>query len=449
MHALEDVQRLSPETPFVFVTGSLDEETAVQCLKAGAWDYVLKDRLIRLVPAVTASLGLRATRDALQKSEGQLLQMHKMDALGRLAGGVAHDYNNLTTAMLGYAALVMETLPEGDARRADLAEIQHAAERAADLSHQLLAFSRKQVIRSRRVAWNDVVTGTERMLGRLVGEHITFRSVLAADLPPVWSDPGQLQQILVNLVVNARDAMPGGGVLTVETDAVVIAGDHLLEHVDAQPGPHVCLRVRDTGVGMDAATQRRVFEPFFTTKVRGKGTGLGLATVYGIVRQSGGHVTLDSTVGVGTTVSVYLPAASGDVVVEIAGAPARPRDLAGTETILIAEDDAAVRGLARRLLQTCGYTTIEAATGSEAVRAAERTPQLDLLLTDMVMPELGGLELFAAVRRVHPHVKVVYMSGYTEQAIAMHDRAQVGGAFLAKPFTPAALVRAVREELDR
>ncbi len=434
MHALELAKRVAPETPFLFVTGSLDEETAAQCVKAGAWDYVLKDRLTRLIPAVTASLELRATRDALKRSEEQLLQTQKMDALGRLAGGVAHDYNNLTTAILGYTTLVLETLEAGDPRRADLEEVYRAGERAADLSHQLLAFSRKQVIKAQRISLNAVVSDTDRLMTRLIGEHITMNTMLAADLPAVYSDPGQLQQVLVNLVVNARDAMPEGGTLSIETDEALVTVEHLIRHAEANPGPHVRLRVSDTGIGMDQETQDRVFEPFFTTKPRGQGTGLGLATVYGIVRQSGGHITIDSTPRAGTTFSVYLPVAAESDVIEPSEVDREPADLAGTETVLIAEDDPAVRSLARRVLQSYGYKTIEAATGTQAIGAGRRTTALHLLLTDVVMPELGGPELFAAVQEFHPKLRVVYMSGYTEHDHARHGVERLGGAFLPKPF---------------
>jgi two-component system cell cycle sensor histidine kinase/response regulator CckA len=448
MHALEAARERVPDTPFIFVTGSLDEETAAECVKAGAWDYVLKDKLVRLSSAVKAALELRRTRDALKRSEEQLLHTQKMDALGRLAGGVAHDYNNLMSAIIGYCFLLDRSMPEGDTRHADLLEIRQAAERAGALTHQLLAFSRKQVIEFKTILLNDVIANMERLLKRLIGERVTIVTALAPRLSAIRSDTSQLEQVIVNLVVNARDAMPGGGKVTIETQDVALDESHREEHPDSGVGAHVQLRVSDSGTGMDAATVAQIFEPFFTTKPRGQGTGLGLATVYGIVRQSGGHIEVASAPGEGTTFTIYFPATQIPRSTDPRPQTTREPKLAGTETILLVEDDAPLRALARRVLSSYGYRVLDAATASDAHGLLAVTPRIDLLLADVVMPEETGPELADAITRDHPHVRVILMSGYTDDIGEHVDRASPERPYIQKPFDPVALVRKVRETLD-
>jgi two-component system, cell cycle sensor histidine kinase and response regulator CckA len=446
MHALEAVKAEAPHTPFIFVTGSLDEETAAECVKAGAWDYVIKDRLARLGPAVASVLELRQTRQALEKSQAELRQTQKLDALGRLAGGVAHDYNNLMTAVLGYAHLLGETFASDDARRGDLDEIRRAAERAAALTGQLLAFSRKQVIDLSSVSLNDVLAGVERMLRTLLGEQVTLVLDMAPDLPLIRSDAGQLEQVIVNLAVNARDAMPNGGTLTISTS---------YQELDEGPGgaapghgSRVRMEVRDTGAGMDAETLERIFEPFFTTKPRGRGTGLGLATAYGIVRQSQGEIVVASEPGEGTVFTVEFPRADplSASEHEIFGEP--PPSLAGTEVVLLVEDDASIRALARRVLNSYGYHVLEADTMRTAMQIDERTQHIHLVLSDLVIPDGNGVNLARAIRTRRPGVGVLYMSGYTDDYIARAGAGGLDGPFIQKPFTPALLVERVREVLN-
>ena len=448
MDALDIVRETTPDTPFIFVTGSLSEETAVECIKAGAWDYVLKDRLIRLGPAVHGVLELRRTREELRRSQEQLLQAQKMDALGRLAGGVAHDYNNLSTAILGYCDLLAPEFDTADPRLADLLEIRRAAERGAGLTQQLLAFSRKQVIRFQPLQLNDVVHRSERLLRRLLGENIELASRLDGQPDWIHSDPGQCEQVVINLAINARDAMPDGGRLTIETATVTLDDTYVAQHAHARSGVHVQLAVADTGVGMDAQTVARVFEPFFTTKARGKGTGLGLATVYGIVRQSGGHITIESEPGRGTVFHVFFPATEAPLARSASESGPAVGVLTGNETILLTEDDAAVRTLARRVLEAHGYTVHEAASALEAIALVATKPEtLHLLVTDIVLPEMSGIELARQLVRQRPGLRVMCMSGYSGDELPAHE-VPAGWSFLQKPFTPESIARRVRVALD-
>jgi len=446
MHALEMARERTPDTPFIFVSGSLDEETAVECVKAGAWDYVLKDRLVRLGPAVRAALELRRTRDALKRSQEALLHTQKMDALGRLAGGVAHDYNNLMTAVLGFCYLIGQSLDEHDPRKQDLAEIRRAAERAAALTDQLLAFSRKQVITLQPVQLNEVIEGTERLLGRLIGERVTLVCRCAERLPPVHSDRGQLEQVIMNLAINARDAMPDGGTLTIETEVVSLDQAYQRQQPDSAVGPHVRLSVTDAGAGIDPAAIDHIFEPFYTTKPRGKGTGLGLATVYGVVRQSRGHITVESRPG-RTRFNVYLPASEAAAASTPTG-DARSQRLAGTETVLVVEDDLAILALARRVLGGYGYRVLDAGAAKEALAVSAREARIDLVLTDIGLPDLSGPVLVERLREQRGDLRVLYMSGYTDEVAGTDMSALANAPFLQKPFTPIALAERVRAVLD-
>ena len=380
--------------------------------------------------------------------ETQLLQAQKMEAVGRLAGGIAHDFNNLLTAIFGSSDLLLEDLTVDDQRRADVEDIKKAAQRAAALTRQLLAFSRKQVLALQVLDLNALIADLEKMLRRLIGEDIEFRTILTSDLGAVRADPGQLEQVIMNLAVNARDAMPQGGKLTLETANVDLDAAYAQAHAPLAPGRYAMLAVSDTGIGIDAQVKAHIFEPFFTTKEKGKGTGLGLATVYGIVKQSDGSIWVDSEPGQGTTFKIYLPR------VEAAAEPPAPKPMPpasvrGSETILLAEDEEAVRNLMRRVLEAHGYTLLVAADGQEALRLADgHKGPIHLLLTDIVMPNLGGRQLAERVVSARHATKVLYLSGYTDDAIVHHGVLEPGIAFLEKPFTPQGLARKVRELLD-
>ena len=382
-------------------------------------------------------------RDAMAE---QLRLAQKMEAVGQLAGGVAHDFNNLLTAILGYSQLLAPQLRGDPEQFSAIEEIRKAGERAAGLTRQLLAFSRKQVLEPRVLDLNRVADQIQGMLSRLIGEDIQVVMNLDPALGCVRADAGQIEQVIVNLAVNARDAMPRGGQISLETANVELDESYAQAHVPVQPGSFVMLAVSDTGAGMDAATRQRIFEPFFTTKGKGEGTGLGLSTVYGIVKQSGGYIWVYSEPGRGTTFKIYLPRvddpSEGPVVPSTAALPA-----GGNETILVVEDEAAVRKLVCKTLEARGYRVLEAADGGEAVAIAG-TQSVDLLLTDMVLPGMGGGEIAARIRDIHPRAKVLYTSGYTDDVIVRRGLMERGAAFLEKPFTPSILARRVREVLD-
>jgi len=385
--------------------------------------------------------------DALRGSEEQLRQAQRMEAIGRLAGGVAHDFNNLLTAMLGYTDFVLDELEETNPLRADLLDVKKNGKRAAALTRQLLAFSRRQVLQPEVLDLNYVVAGISKMLRRLIGEHIELVTVPHSGLGNVKADPGQLEQVIVNLVVNSRDAMPGGGRLTIETGNADV--DETLGPMGnvIRPGPYVLLRVRDTGCGMDKETQNRIFEPFFTTKEKGKGTGLGLSTVFGIVKQSGGYIFADSQVNAGTTFEVYLPRVDEEVTVRPrTGAHYRPRASRQGETILVVEDEASVRTLTRRILERNGYTVMEARNGAEGLRLSEQhSGPIELVITDVVMPELDGPEMIDRINIKRRLTKVLFMSGYTEESVLRSLDPET--PFLHKPFTAKELSQKVRETL--
>ncbi|HEY3488826.1 MAG TPA: PAS domain-containing protein [Candidatus Deferrimicrobiaceae bacterium] len=385
---------------------------------------------------------------ARKRLEDQLLQAQKMEAVGRLAGGVAHDFNNLLTAILGYCELLLGRLDPRNPNRHDIEEINKAGERAASLTGQLLAFSRRQMLQPRVVNLNDVVRDMDKMLQRLIGEDIELETRTQAGIPNILIDPGQLEQVLVNLAVNARDAMPDGGRLIVETSAVGVE-DHagLLESGIGMPLPAVLLSVSDTGIGMDDETREHIFEPFFTTKEKGKGTGLGLSTTYGIVQQSGGHVLVESSPGNGATFRIYLPSVTGDVGVGKIEKPAEAMPVRG-ELLLVVEDEEAVRRLVRESLEQAGYRVLVAADGVEGVELAKQhLGEIRLVLSDIVMPRLGGCEMADRIEEMCPGVGIVLMSGYTEESVAQQGAMGKGRGYLQKPFRPAALVRKIREAM--
>lgn len=378
----------------------------------------------------------------------QLRQSQKMEAIGRLAGGVAHDFNNILTIMLGNTEIALEDLQEARDCRPLLQEVMQAGQRAAGLTRQLLAFSRRQVFEPRVLDLNVVVRDAERLLRRLIGEDIMLSTALEANLRPLLADPVQLEQILLNLTVNARDAMPRGGRLVLETRNIDLEPTHRLTDGKIRPGPYVLLAVSDTGHGMDEQTRSRIFEPFFTTKERGRGTGMGLSTVYGIVQQSQGYVWVESEVGEGTTFSIYLPAHTAG------GAPgpraaARPASQGGTETLLLVEDEAAVRFIAKRMLEGQGYRVLEASRGGEALEiAAQVAGPIDLLITDVIMPEMSGRQLAEQLLATRPQTRVLYVSGYTDNEISQHGVLAPNVAFLQKPFSNESLAAKVRQLLD-
>jgi two-component system, cell cycle sensor histidine kinase and response regulator CckA len=380
--------------------------------------------------------------------EDQLRQSQKMEAVGRLAGGVAHDFNNLLTIISGYSELLIDTLTENDRARAQVEEIKKAGTRAATLTRQLLAFSRSQVLAPQVLDLNSVVTNVHKMLRRLIGEDIDLVTILGENLWSVRADPGQVEQVIVNLAVNARDAMPQGGKLTLETKNAVLDEAYARSHVTVVPGEYVMLAVSDTGIGMDVMTQAHIFEPFFTTKEKGKGTGLGLATVYGIVKQSGGYIWVYSEPGMGATFKIYLPRVETAVAAAGAG-KASPQSSQGHETVLLVEDEPALRAMVRNVLASKGYLVLEARHGEDALVVAEmHRGAIHLLLTDVVMPGMSGRELAEHLSGLHPTMKVLYMSGYTDDAIVHHGVLGSDMAFLQKPFTPESVARKVRDVLD-
>jgi PAS domain S-box-containing protein len=401
------------------------------------------------VMAVLADITERKRmEEALRKSEEQLRQSQKIEAIGRLAGGVAHDFNNLLTAIRGYADLLLHKLEGASPMRRDVEEIQKAGERATSLTRQLLAFSRKQVLQPKVLDLNAVVAGMDGMLRRLIGEDIDLVTALKPGLWNVQVDPGQVEQVILNLIVNARDAMPKGGKVTVETANVELDDRYARRHAVVKPGAYVMLAISDTGTGMDELTKSRLFEPFYTTKEKGKGTGLGLSTVYGIVKQSDGYIWVYSEIGKGAMFKVYLPRFGGP-------SPEENREKAsgsspnGRETVLLVEDEEAVRALVRSILEGNGYTVLTASDGMEALNVGRShgTP-IHLILTDVVMPRMGGREAAESLAPHLPGVKVLYMSGYTDEAIVHHGVLEPGIPFLEKPFTPDALLRKVRQTLD-
>ena len=385
--------------------------------------------------------------ETLRRTEEQLRHAQKMEAVGRLAGGVAHDFNNILSVILGYGGFLLEDLRPGDPMRSEVEEIRKAATRGAALTRQLLLFSRQQLLEPKVVDLNELLSGMDKMLQRILGADVDLVSLTAQSLGRVRVDPGSIEQVIMNLVVNARDAMPTGGKLTMQTGNVVLDEAYAREHLGVTPGPHVMLAVTDTGTGMDQATQARIFEPFFTTKEKGKGTGIGLSTVFGIVQQSGGHVWVYSEPGRGTTFKIYLPRV--DAAVEEVRAIEPPATLRGSETILLAEDDDQVRAVALGILRKRGYRVIEARNAGEALRQSEKhAGTIHLLLSDVVMPEMSGPELGRRLASARPDMKVLCMSGYTDDSIVRHGVLEAGIAYLQKPLTADALTTKVREVLE-
>jgi two-component system cell cycle sensor histidine kinase/response regulator CckA len=427
-HWRKDMSRIHLE-----VTASLAEFAGKHCIMAFHRD-------------ITERKQLEVNRRQLEE---QLRASQKMEAIGILAGGIAHDFNNLLSVILSYTGIVLNAVREEDPLRNDLVEVKKSAERAAALTQQLLAFGRKQVLQPVPLSFNMVAEGCARMLLRILGEDIDFRMALAPDLGVALADPGQMEQVLMNLVLNARDAMPRGGKLTIETSNAELDEEYAAQHLGVKPGPYVMLAVTDTGCGMGPKILERVFEPFFTTKEKGKGTGLGLPMVYGIVKQSEGQISVHSEPGKGASFKIYLPRdLSARAREPTRTAPVSTRT-AGTETILVVEDEEALLRVAKRGLGQAGYTVLTAGDGEEALRIAAAHPgTIHLLATDVIMPRMGGNALATELSKSRPGLKILYMSGYTDDAILHHGVLEPGTHFLAKPITSVDLVRKVREVLD-
>jgi len=414
-------------------------------LESGASAVFGPDRQVEKLVIVNRDVTAR------RQLEEQFRQAQKMEAVGRLSGGVAHDFNNLLGVIIGYAEFLQEGLEPEHRLRGSVDEILQAGKRAASLTRQLLAFSRQQVLDPKVIDLNIAVSDMEKLLRRLIGEDIELLTALGPNLGRVKADQGQLEQVIMNLAVNARDAMPQGGKLIISTENFVMDQAFVRRYVyPVQPGPYVRLSVTDTGIGMDAETKARAFEPFFTTKEKGKGTGLGLATVYGVVKQSGGYIDIESSLGAGTAFKIYLPRVDEAIDTQAPSSSASPRAVSGKETILLAEDEGSLRTLTRTTLELGGYQVLEAKDGVDALEISKRHDgPIDLLLTDVVMPGMGGQALARELNRTRPEIRVIYMSGYTGQTVGSQGPIDPGSDFLAKPFTRDALAKKIREALDR
>src|SRR6266576_1380444 len=454
--ALQLLQESGQDLPFILVSAVVSEETAVAAMKAGAYDYIMKRKLARLAPAIERELREAQTRaarktaeEALRKSEAQLRQAQKIEAVGRLAAGVAHDFNNILTVITGHSELLLAQLGADDPRRKNAEQIEKAACFAAALTRQLLTFSHKQVIEPRVLNLNTVVLSIEKMLRRLIGEHIEFCTVLDPMAGHIKADPSQIEQVIMNLAVNARDAMATLGKLTITTANTTLGEEHLKNFPELSAGDYVMLAIVDTGTGMSEDVKGHLFEPFFTNKPEGKGTGLVLATCFGIVKQNSGHINVYSELGSGTAFKIYFPRVQS--ALEQARVRTTPAEVAGgKETVLLVEDEPAVRELAAFTLREKGYTVLEAVNGEEGLRTARwHDGKIDLVLTDVIMPVMGGKEMADALHSSHPNTKVLFTTGYTEDAIGHHGVLRPGIVFLQKPYVTATLARKVREVLDQ
>src|SRR2546425_881046 len=449
MDALSLLRTKGSEAPFSFLSGTIGEETAIAALKQGAQDYVMKDNLKRLLPAIQRELHEAEQRRERKRLEHQVQELRKFEAIGRLAGGIAHDFNNALGVILGWAQLGYDNVPAHSPLRESFQRIRDQAQRSAGLTRQLLAFARRQVLRPRNVNLNDLVSKMTGLLETAIGEQTELKIALTPGLQATKADPTQIEQVLMNLCLNARDAMPQGGRIVIGTSNVEIGEDFCRTHSYGHPGRYVLLSVSDIGVGMDAATLDRIFEPFFTTKEMGRGTGLGLATVYGIVKQHGGFVNVYSEPGQGTTFHVCLAASSGSPDEAIELATSEDAQKGGTETILVAEDHEELRELVRKTLASQGYSVILASNGRDAVRMFKaNSEEIRLVVLDVVMPFLGGPEAHSQMCAIRPDLPVIFMSGHVAESVPLNSRITAGAAFLQKPCTPQTLSRTVRSTLD-
>lgn len=448
LEALSLTREHLPETPFIFVSGTIGEDRAVGSLKAGATDYVVKDRLAKLPHAVRRALKEVQDHAERRSLEHQLRQAQKMDAFGQLAGGIAHDFNNLLTAILGCAYLAKTELEAGHPVQKELSEIEYSGSRAAALARKLLAFSRRQILQPQVLNLNAVSADMASLLRRLIGAPIELIQKLQNPLGSVKADPSQLEQVILNLAVNARDAMPNGGHLILETQDVLLDVDYCRGWPGLSPGHYVMLAVSDTGIGMDPLVLSRIFEPFFTTKAPDKGSGLGLSTVYGIVKQHEGHITVSSEFGRGSTFKVYFPRVDAEAK-KYKSSLHMSIPKGGHESILVVEDEEPVRNLVRHVLMKAGYSVTVAGSAKEAETALRSAPVgFTLVIMDVVLPGISGADWAARLKTSAPAQKVLCMSGYTEEAVVRQGDLTEGMAFLPKPFTPHALLQAVRNALD-
>jgi signal transduction histidine kinase len=448
LRALALLKQSGLEIPFIIISGTIGEETAVTTMQQGAADYLLKDRIGRLGSAVSRALKEVVERNQHKRLEQQFIEAQKMEVVGQLAAGVAHDFNNILSVIIGYSDLVRPELRSDGPAQGYVEEIRQAAERAAVLTRQLLIFSRKQTVQPTVLDLNEVVKDMDKMLRRLIDENIELNIVPGKQIGRVKADAGQVGQVLMNLVVNARDAMPNGGKLLVETQNATLDENYALTHKSVIAGDYAMLAVTDTGTGMTEAVKAHMFEAFFTTKPIGKGTGLGLATCQTIVKQCGGHIGLYSELGKGTTFKVYFPKVHQrlDVVAPSMQTEALPR---GTETVLLVEDDPSVRQLARNILEAQGYHVLQAINGQDALRVArDHKGLICLAVTDVIMPQMGGKIMAEWLKTTYPDLKVLFTSGYTDETVVRHGVLELGVAFLQKPYTPATLARKVRAMLD-
>ncbi len=447
--ALEIAHAKWPAIPLIIVSGTLGEERAVDALKSGATDYVLKQHPARLVPAVRRAMKEVEERVERRHLETEFIEAQKMEVIGLLAGGVAHDFNNILAVIMGYSELTMERLGPDNALQSNLETIRAAAGQAAGLTRQLLIFSRKQTVQPVVLNLNDVVKELDKMLRRLIDENIEMTIVPGKQAGRIKADSGYVGQVLMNLVVNARDAMPNGGKLTIATNNVTLDENYTRTHTGAIPGEYVMLSISDTGTGMTDDVKTHLFEAFFTTKPKGRGTGLGLATCQTIVQQSGGHICVDSKVGKGATFKIYFPRVEQPLDVAASMIQTGPA-LRGTETLLVVEDEPDVRHLARDVLEAQGYEVLRASNGQHALHVARehKGSPISLVITDVIMPRMGGKIMAEWLKATYPHLKILFTSGYTDDAIANQGVLEPGVEFLPKPYTPATLTRKVREMLD-
>ncbi len=448
LSALDLTRAKCPDLPFILVSGTVGEEQAVESLKRGATDYVLKERLSRLVPAINRAMKEVKERTGRRNLEAQFIEAQKMEVVGQLAGGVAHDFNNIIAIIMGYSDLMKDKLGEDKEMKKYLEAIRMAAERAAGLTRQLLVFSRKQTVQPVVLDLSEVVSGSEKMLERLIGENIEMTFTLGKETGRIKADPGYIGQVVMNLVVNARDAMPRGGKLAVATSNVTLDDHYSRLHKGVTPGDYVMLSVNDTGAGMSDEVKARLFEAFFTTKPKGKGTGLGLVTCQTIVHQCGGHIEVVSDVGKGTIFKVYFPRV--DQALDTTAKPDQGPVPRGTETLLIVEDEPSVRQLAKGVLEARGYEVLTASNGQDALQAARqhKGSPIRLVVTDVIMPRMGGKVMADWLKTSYHDLKILFTSGYTDDAITHDGVLEPGVEFLPKPYTPATLGRKVREMLD-
>ena len=446
--ALKIVREKDPNVPFIFVSGRIGEDVAVEAMRGGAQDYVLKGNLARLLPAIHRELMDAEARREHRRSEQKLRQLEKFEAIGKLAGGIAHDFNNVIGAIMGWAELGEEEVVEGSPSHKFFLQIREQSERASRLTQQLLAYARRQVLTPSNINLNDIVGEAMALLQRVIGEQIEVKTLLAPDLRTTKADPAQVEQVLLNLCLNARDAMPIGGRLSIETRNADLDEEYCRRNGSISPGRYVQLSVSDSGVGMDAATIEKIFEPFFTTKEKGKGTGLGLATAFGVVKQHLGHIDVYSETGKGSVFRIYLPVSedSAEARPDIEEAPVR----GGTETILLAEDHEGLRQMSQQVLTGLGYSIVLARDGRDAVEKFEANPQkISLLVLDVVMPRLGGPDAFEQIRGINPAIPVIFTSGYSEESEMLSSLLSRGAAqLLQKPYPPKDLAKKIRDILD-